>query len=77
MLVCVCEMWCGSELTTEATHRAVGVAVPVAALADVAGLQIYGGLDVPHRLLAGLQVQAGKQRHAARAGGVLHTLAPS
>ena len=65
------------SLTTEASHGAVGVAVAVAALADVARLQLHRGLDVPHRLLAGLQVEAGEQGHAARPGGVLHPLGPS
>lgn len=64
-------------LTTQSSHRSVRVAVSVAALPDVSGLELYGGLDVPHRLLTGLQVQAGEQRDAARPGRVLNSLSPS
>lgn len=64
------------ELTTQASHGSVGVAVSVTALPDVAGLKLYGGLDVPHSLLTGLQMQAGEQGDAAGPGCVLHTLCP-
>lgn len=53
------------ELTTQPSHRSVRVAVSVAALPNVAGLELYGGLDVPHSFLAGLQMQAGEEWDAA------------
>lgn len=63
--------------TTESAHRAVGVAVSVTALPDVTGLKLNGGLDVPDRLLTGLQVQVREQRDAAGARSVLDALCPS
>lgn len=65
------------ELTTQPSHRSVRVAVSVTALPNVAGLELYGGLDVPHSLFAGLQMQAGEQRDATWPRCVLHTLGPS
>lgn len=64
------------ELTTESAHRAVGIAVSVTALADVSGLQLYGGLDVPNGLLACLQVQVREEWNTARARCVFHPLGP-
>lgn len=66
-----------AQPTTQPAHRSVRVAVSVTALPDVARLQLYGGLDVPHGLLTGLQMQAGEQGDAAWARCVLNTLGPS
>lgn len=44
------------KLTTQPPHWSVRVAVSITALSDVSGLQLYGGLDVPHRLLTRLQM---------------------
>lgn len=66
-----------AELTAQSAHRSVRVAVSVTALPDVAGLELYGGLDVPHSLLTGLQMQTWEQGDATWPGCVLYTLGPS
>lgn len=74
----ICVFSCGkAEPTTQTSHRSVRVAVSVTALSDVASLELYGGLDVPHGLLTGLQMQAGEQGNAAWPGCVFYTLGPS
>lgn len=65
------------KLTTQAAYRSVRVAVSVTALPNVASLELYGGLDVPHRLFTSLQMQAGEQRDASWPWCVFYTLCPS
>lgn len=64
------------EPTTQSAHRSVWVAVSVTALPNMARLELHGGLDVPHSLFAGLQMQTGEQGNAAWPRGVLYTLGP-
>lgn len=64
------------EPTTQSAHRSVRVAVSVTALPNVAGLELYSGLDVPHSLFTGLQMQAREEGDATWSRCVLYTLGP-
>lgn len=64
-------------LTAQLVKGLLRVCVSVAALANVIGLQLNGGLDGGDWLLAGLQVHAGKEGQAPCARLVLDPLIKS
>lgn len=65
------------EPTTEFLQGFLGVGLPVAALPDVAGLQLHRGPHRRQRAAARLQVHLGKQLLAARPRLIVHSLVPT
>lgn len=67
----------GDTRTTELPQCPFGVVVSVTALGHMAGLQLYGGLDVPQWFITGLQADAREQSQTPGAWGVLNPFVPA
>lgn len=65
------------SLTTQPVQGLLRVGVPVAALPDVAGLQLHRHLHRGHRRIARLQVDVWEEGQCSRARLVLDLVAPS
>lgn len=67
----------GDARTTELPQSPLRVVVSVAALGHMAGLQLYGGLNVPQWFITGLQADAREQSQAPGSRGILNPFVPA